>query len=107
MQRLTRTSRAVHSCRQFATTSQRSSSDDNPPPAGGHAPSVANSSYLKRTKEEALGTRGLVWRDEAVVGVGKFEKREMIEGKERETKKMNMYQAIRDAMSQVSFLPGL
>lgn len=101
MQRLTRTSRAVVSRRQFATTSQRSSSDDNPPPAGGHAPSVANSSYLSRTKEEALGTRGLVWRDEAVVEVGKIEKREMMEkGKEkRETKKMNMYQAIRDAMS--------
>jgi hypothetical protein len=46
-----------------------------------------------------LGSRGLVWRDEAVVGVGKFEKREMMEGKEREMKKMNMYQAIRDAMS--------
>lgn len=85
--------------------SQSSPSADSPPPAGGHAPSVANSAYLRTTREDAMKTGGLIWRDEDTVSVGSKVIAAAISSRqvpaERETKKMNMYQAIRDAMSLV------
>lgn len=68
-----------------------SSTDAHPPPAGGHLPSIATSSFLKPTRDLALRTPGLEWVDQvdadpAHTMVG------------RETRKMNMYQAVRDAL---------
>ncbi|KAH9945800.1 pyruvate dehydrogenase [Epithele typhae] len=62
------------------------------PPAGGHLPSVANSSFLKPTRDVALRTNGLQWVDP----VDADPTRDMVG---RETRKMNMYQAVRDALS--------
>ncbi|CAE6400029.1 unnamed protein product [Rhizoctonia solani] len=56
-----------------------------PPPAGGHSTSVAQSSLLRTTREAALKTSGVAWKDEA-------------NENGRETRKMNMYQSLRDAM---------
>ncbi|KAJ1309942.1 hypothetical protein OPQ81_006701 [Rhizoctonia solani] len=57
-----------------------------PPPAGGHSTSVAQSPLLRNTREAALKTSGIAWKDEASENG-------------RETRKMNMYQSLRDAMS--------
>ncbi|CAE6436563.1 unnamed protein product [Rhizoctonia solani] len=57
-----------------------------PPPAGGHSTSVAQSLLLRTTREAALKTSGITWKDEA-------------NENGRETRKMNMYQSLRDAMS--------
>ncbi|CAE7066958.1 unnamed protein product [Rhizoctonia solani] len=57
-----------------------------PPPAGGHSTSVAQSLLLRGTRENALKTSGISWKDEA-------------DENGRETRKMNMYQSLRDAMS--------
>ncbi|KDN51840.1 hypothetical protein RSAG8_00389, partial [Rhizoctonia solani AG-8 WAC10335] len=57
-----------------------------PPPAGGHSTSVAESRLLRATREAALKTSGIAWKDEA-------------DENGRETRKMNMYQSLRDAMS--------
>ncbi|CAE6423932.1 unnamed protein product [Rhizoctonia solani] len=57
-----------------------------PPPAGGHSTSVAQSSLLRTTRETALKTSGVTWKDEPSENG-------------RETRKMNMYQSLRDAMS--------
>ncbi|KIP12342.1 hypothetical protein PHLGIDRAFT_98313 [Phlebiopsis gigantea 11061_1 CR5-6] len=70
------------SARRFQSTS------GEPPSASGHSPSVANSSYLRTTRESALHTPGLQWVDEDNNNVAG-----------RETRKMNLYQAVRDAMS--------
>ncbi|EGN95596.1 hypothetical protein SERLA73DRAFT_186700 [Serpula lacrymans var. lacrymans S7.3] len=64
-----------------------------PPPAGGHLPSVATSQYLRLTREAAFRTPGLSWADED----GSSPARNIVGG--RETRKMNTYQAVRDAMS--------
>lgn len=64
----------------------------DPPPAGGHLTSVATSQLLRSTRETALRTPGLTWTDEDDSGPV----RSMVGG--RETRKMNMYQAIRDAL---------
>ncbi|PBK78499.1 pyruvate dehydrogenase [Armillaria solidipes] len=64
-----------------------------PPPAGGHLPSIATSSLLRPTRDLAIRTPGLVWTDED----GSGPSRNIIGG--RETRKMNLYQAVRDAMS--------
>ncbi|KAF7363809.1 Pyruvate dehydrogenase [Mycena sanguinolenta] len=70
---------------------RRNSSAAEPPPAGGHLPSIATSQILKSTKEKALRTPGLLWNDDedttGIVNVG------------RECRKMNVYQAVRDALS--------
>ncbi|KAF7322458.1 Pyruvate dehydrogenase [Mycena chlorophos] len=75
----------------IASLLRRNSTAVEPPPAGGHLPSVATSQYLRSTREKALRTPGLQWNDEddphAIIGV------------ERETRKMNVYQAVRDALS--------
>ncbi len=76
-----------------------SSTQANPPPAGGHLPSVATSAFLKPTRDVSLRTSGLRWVDsadtdsahDAVVG--------------RETRKMNMYQAVRDALRYADVPP--
>ncbi|KAI0032204.1 thiamine diphosphate-binding protein [Vararia minispora EC-137] len=64
-----------------------------PPPAGGHLPGVATSKLLRTTRDAALRTPGIRWRDE---GAG-MPVRDLVAG--RETRKMNVYQAVRDAMS--------
>ena len=62
------------------------------PPAGGHLTSVASSQILRSTRETAFRTPGLTWTDEDHSGPG----RSMVGG--RETRKMNVYQAVRDAL---------
>ncbi|KAG8734354.1 hypothetical protein FRC11_004360 [Ceratobasidium sp. 423] len=57
-----------------------------PPPAGGHSASVAQSLLLRTAREAALKTSSIAWKDEA-------------NENGRETRKMNMYQSLRDAMS--------
>ncbi|KAG5638974.1 hypothetical protein H0H81_008194 [Sphagnurus paluster] len=64
-----------------------------PPPAGGHLPSIATSEILRTTRDGALRTPGLTFSDEDASGSSST----IIGG--RETRKMNVYQAVRDAMS--------
>ena len=68
------------------------STGTEPPPAGGHLPSVATSKILRTTREAALRTPGIKWLDED----GNSPLQSTIGG--RETRKMNLYQAVRDAM---------
>ncbi|KAF8136501.1 pyruvate dehydrogenase [Boletus edulis] len=63
------------------------------PPASGHLTSVASSQLLRLTRETALRTPGLTWTDES----DPDPVRSMVGG--RETRKMNVYQAVRDALS--------
>ena len=73
----------------------------SPPPAGGHLPSIATSSLLRTTRDASLRTPAIQWRDpDPGPPVPDF-----IAG--RETRKMNLYQAVRDAMRSVrpSVLP--
>jgi 2-oxoisovalerate dehydrogenase E1 component beta subunit len=63
-----------------------------PPPPDGHLPSVASSKLLRSTRDAALRTPGIKWLDEH----GSSPLQNTIGG--RETRKMNVYQAIRDAM---------
>ncbi|VDC06670.1 unnamed protein product [Peniophora sp. CBMAI 1063] len=60
-----------------------------PPPAGGHLPSIANSAILRTSRDSALRTPGLKFADD--------EPGNSLTG--RETRRMNVYQAVRDAMS--------
>lgn len=62
-----------------------------PPPAGGHLPSVSNSQLLRSTRDAALRSPGIRWADEDDSGSSNI-----VGG--RETRKMNTYQAVRDAM---------
>ncbi|KAF7337990.1 Pyruvate dehydrogenase [Mycena venus] len=74
----------------FASLIRRNSTAGSPPPPEGHLPGVANSQLLRLTKEKALRTPGIVWNDDesnAIVNIG------------RECRKMNVYQAVRDALS--------
>ena len=84
--------------------SRRWSSTDaeaNANSAGGSLPSVATSSFLKPTRDVALRTAGLTWIDQ----VGSDPAHAMVG---RETRKMNLYQAVRDALRYVrSTLPAL
>ena len=79
-------SRSVGLCRSNSTAAE-------PPPAGGHLPSIASSQVLKTKRETALRTSGIRWADEDA----SVPSRTIVGG--RETRKMNTYQAIRDAMS--------
>ncbi|KAF8798199.1 thiamine diphosphate-binding protein [Phlegmacium glaucopus] len=79
-------SRSLRHCRSNSTAVE-------PPPAGGHLPSIATSQVLKTKRETALRTPGLLWADEDP----SLPSRNIVGG--RETRKMNTYQAIRDAMS--------
>ena len=76
----------LQTCRRWQTTGAE------PPPAGGHLPSVGTSSYLRSTRDSALRTPGLRWIDDGLSGPPS----NALAG--RETRKMNMYQAVRDAM---------
>ncbi|KAJ3864425.1 pyruvate dehydrogenase [Lentinula novae-zelandiae] len=67
-----------------------------PPPAGGHMPSIASSALLKHTREQALKMPEIVWAD-AELDEGTSSLSSTTTG--RETRKMNTYQAIRDALS--------
>ncbi|KAK4053787.1 hypothetical protein OIV83_001443 [Microbotryomycetes sp. JL201] len=70
-------------------------------------PTVATSQLLKQTREDALWTPGLRWRDQDQVAVGKAEDAQALAEHDlkpvdeggRETSKMNMYTAIRDAQA--------
>ena len=64
-----------------------------PPPAGGHLPSVSTSQILRTKRETALHTPGISWIDKA----SSSSSQNILGG--RETRKMNTYQAIRDAMA--------
>ncbi|GJE87100.1 pyruvate dehydrogenase [Phanerochaete sordida] len=75
---------ANHSARRFQST--------EPPPAGGHLPSIATSSFLRTTRDTALRAPGLRWIDADSAALD-----DVVAG--RETRKMNLYQAVRDAMS--------
>ncbi|KIJ35694.1 hypothetical protein M422DRAFT_212474 [Sphaerobolus stellatus SS14] len=81
-----------HSLRTISTINEEIAPPSvvEPPPAGGHLPSVATSTYLKRTREEALKSPGVKWMEEV---------QDSILSSGRETRKMNMYQAVRDALS--------
>ncbi|KAJ4493417.1 thiamine diphosphate-binding protein [Lentinula lateritia] len=69
-----------------------------PPPAGGHMPSIASSALLKHTREQALKMPEIVWADaELDEARGTSSLSSTTTG--RETRKMNTYQAIRDALS--------
>lgn len=92
--------------RKFTTSCTSKSS--SPASSSSQIPTVATSKLLHNTRISALQTPGLLWRDEEEVGVGLVPKSTMgliekdlleVEVGGRETKKMNMYQAIRDAMS--------
>lgn len=71
---------------------QSTEAAQGPPPAGGHLPSVATSRFLKSTRESSLHTHGIRWVDEVTLGP------QDVLSSGRETRKMNMFQAIRDAM---------
>ncbi|KAI6150639.1 pyruvate dehydrogenase [Pisolithus tinctorius] len=80
-------------CRRWQTTTSAAA---EPPPAGGHLSSVASSQFLCTTRDSALRTPGITWADE---DTHPSSPQNVIGG--RETRKMNMYQAIRDALSIV------
>ncbi|EIW84882.1 pyruvate dehydrogenase [Coniophora puteana RWD-64-598 SS2] len=71
------------------------SSSEAPPPADGHLPSVATSKLLRQNRDQALRTPGLRWTDEVEPGLAG----NIVGG--RETRKMNTYQSVRDALSTV------
>lgn len=73
--------------RRWQTTASTTAIE--PPPAGGHSSSVASSQLFRITRESALRTPGISWQDEE-------SDRNIIGG--RETRKMNLYQAVRDAL---------
>lgn len=65
----------------------------SPPPADGHLPSVASSELLRTKRDTGLRTPGIIWAGDDVNAPPRI----ALGG--RETRKMNTYQAIRDAMS--------
>ncbi|KAG1890760.1 thiamine diphosphate-binding protein [Suillus subluteus] len=73
--------------RRWQTTASNTAIE--PPSTGGHS-SVASSQLLRMTRESALRTPGISWQDEE-------SDRNIVGG--RETRKMNLYQAVRDALS--------
>ncbi|KAI0782199.1 pyruvate dehydrogenase [Abortiporus biennis] len=76
-----------------------SSGEAEPPPAGGHLPSIATSAFLRPTRDSALRLPGLRWIDNEIPGSISSSKEGAGDIAGRETRKMNMYQAVRDAMS--------
>ncbi|CAG7846156.1 2-oxoisovalerate dehydrogenase subunit beta 2, mitochondrial; AltName: Full=Branched-chain alpha-keto acid dehydrogenase E1 component beta chain; Short=BCKDE1B; Short=BCKDH E1-beta; AltName: Full=Protein DARK INDUCIBLE 4; Flags: Precursor [Serendipita indica DSM 11827] len=85
-----RTLRGVSACqgRRYAGTTP-TEAQEKPPPAGGELPSIVTSKLLRVTRETALKSPGLMWTSEP-------ESASPDGG--RETRKMNMYQAVRDAL---------
>ncbi|GAA5996313.1 uncharacterized protein JCM10292_007528 [Rhodotorula paludigena] len=103
--------RALRPRRNFSTARPRCS-PENSKTAVALPPTVANSSLLRSTRDDALWTPGLLWRDGDRVGVGHAaERRGDREIQEvdlraedeggRPTEKMNVYQAIRSALHTV------
>ncbi|OBZ65732.1 2-oxoisovalerate dehydrogenase subunit beta, mitochondrial [Grifola frondosa] len=87
------TYRSLEKIAQYYCRSRRwQSTSTEAHPAGGHLPSLSTSNFLKPTRESSLRTPGIRWVDEDTGHM-----RDIVSG--RETRKMNMYQAIRDAMS--------
>ncbi|KAG8830001.1 hypothetical protein FRC17_005602 [Serendipita sp. 399] len=74
--------------RCYATTAA-SEGENAPMPAGGELPGIATSKLLRTTREIALNTPGLSWADDGAVSSA--------DGG-RDTRKMNLYQAVRDAL---------
>lgn len=74
--------------RRWQTTASTTAIE--PPSASGHSSSVASSQLLRITRESALRTPGISWQDEE-------SDHNFVGG--RETRKMNLYQAVRDALS--------
>ncbi|KAL6300519.1 pyruvate dehydrogenase, partial [Sparassis latifolia] len=72
---------------------RRQSTAAEPLPAGGHLPSIATSSFLRSGRDSAIRTPGIQWADEDASGPT----RDIVAG--RETRKMNLYQAVRDGLS--------
>lgn len=58
--------RSLHRSLSTSRPLYSSSSDDS------NLPSVATSAFLNQTREQALRTPGIIWRDEEVVGVGEL-----------------------------------
>ncbi|KAI0316585.1 pyruvate dehydrogenase [Amylostereum chailletii] len=77
----------------FRTSRRCQSTASEPPPAGGHLPSIATSKLLRTSRDASLRAPGLQWQDEQVG----LPVKDIVAG--RETRKMNVYQAVRDAMS--------
>jgi hypothetical protein len=95
-------SKTIEQCSRFGTPRrwESTATGAEPPPAGGHLPSIATSQILRTTREAALRTPGIKWLDED----GGSPLRNTIGG--RETRKMNLYQAVRDAMGWVRSAPA-
>ncbi|KAF5387555.1 hypothetical protein D9757_006574 [Collybiopsis confluens] len=97
--------RLVSNRRTFGASSRRSNSTSSaqaaaagaqniePPPAGGHLSSIAQSAFLKGTRDQALKTPGIIWAD------AELDEARGALSSDRETRKMNTYQAVRDALS--------
>ena len=82
----------VHLLRPLSTGTNTEGVTVEPPPAGGHLPSISNSSLLCNTKDKALHTPGIVWADDESSHIGK----DAAPG--CDTRKMSLYQEVRDAM---------
>jgi hypothetical protein len=82
----------AHSGRRFQSTAPE------PPAAGGHLPSIATSTHLRTTRDAALRSQSIEWVD----GDDNGPPDSVIAG--RETRKMNLYQAVRDAMGYVAVI---
>jgi 2-oxoisovalerate dehydrogenase E1 component beta subunit len=85
----------VEYLRKWNLVQRRQSTIAEPPPAGGHLPSIATSKILRATRDSAIRTPGIKWIDDE----DNTPPKDMVGG--RETRKMNTYQAVRDAMRYV------
>ncbi|TCD70917.1 hypothetical protein EIP91_000823 [Steccherinum ochraceum] len=91
--RLSRRSVATFKAKLQSARRWESTAGTEAPPAGGHSPSIATSSFLRQTRDNSLRTPDIRWADEDHAGPPS----NALAG--RETRKMNLYQAVRDAMS--------
>ena len=92
--------RSVSRTAQTLSRYRLQSTAAEPPPAGGHLPSVATSEVLRTTRDDAVRTPGIRWVDGD--GARPSLNASIVVG--RETRKMNTYQAVRDAMRCVTSL---
>ena len=76
--------------------SESATAAENPPAAGGQNAKIGESKLFRGTRDLALRTPGIMWTDENAGSTS------LVMGKE--TQKMNMYHAIRDALQLVSSL---
>ena len=82
--------------RRWQATESVTAAEENPPPAGGQNAKIGDSRLLRGTRDLALQTPGIIWADENAGSTG------LVVGKQ--TQKMNMYHAVRDALQSVSSL---